>query len=77
VTRLSGGHYRSFELRTFLAPSHKQNNSSDQRQPAEYWWNRNVLSFFRGSVDGPEIKNLFLMGITESLIGEGQAAQNN
>jgi len=32
---------------------------------------------FSSGVDGPEIKNLFLVGITEPLIGKGQATQNN
>jgi hypothetical protein len=71
------GHFRNFELRTFLASYDEQGNSSRQRQPAEYWRNRNVLMVFPGGVDGPEVKNLFLMGKRESLIGEGQAAQNN
>jgi hypothetical protein len=71
------GHFRTFDLRTSLASDDKQDNSSDQRQPAEYWRNRNPLMVFSGGVDGPEIKNLFLMGISESLIGEGQPAQNN
>jgi hypothetical protein len=71
------GHFRNFELRTFPASNDKQGNSSDQRQRAEYWRNRNVFMVFPGGVDGPEIKNFFLMGISESLIGEGQPAQNN
>jgi hypothetical protein len=32
---------------------------------------------FPGSVDGPDIKNLFLMSISESLIGEGQRTKND
>jgi len=71
------GHFRSFELRTLPASNDEQGNSSDQRQPAEYWRDRNSLLLFRGGVDRPEIKNLFLMGIRESLVGEGQPTQNN
>jgi len=36
-----------------------------------------MLMIFPGGVDGTDIKNLFLMGISESLISEGQPAQNN
>jgi hypothetical protein len=32
---------------------------------------------FPGGVDRPEIKNLFLMGISESLIGKSQPAKND
>ncbi len=32
---------------------------------------------FRGGVDRPDIKNLFLARIIESLIGEGETAENN
>jgi hypothetical protein len=66
-----------FELRTFPASNDEQDDSSDQRQSAEYGWNRNSLMIFPGGVDRPEVKNLFLMSISESLIGEGQPAQNN
>jgi hypothetical protein len=71
------GNFRSLELRTFLASDDEQGNSSDQRQPAENWRNGNVLPLFRCGVDGTEIENLFLMGVTKSLIGEGQPAQND
>jgi hypothetical protein len=66
-----------FELRTFPASNDEQDDSSHQRQPAEYGWNRNSLLLFCGGVDGPDVKNLFLMGVIESLIGEDQPAQNN
>ena len=71
------GYYCSFELRTFLAANSKQGNSSDQRQTTEHWRNRNVLMVFPSGVDRSKIKNLFLMSISESLIGEHQATQNN
>jgi hypothetical protein len=77
VARLSGGHYCGFRLRTLLASNDQQGNSSDQSQPADNGWNRNSLMIFPGGMDGPEIKNPLLMGIRESLIGEGQPAQNN
>src|SRR5713226_247174 len=71
------GHFRNFELRTFLASNDQQGNSADQRQPAQYRRNRNSLLIFPGGVDRPDIKNLFLMRISESLVGKGQSAQNN
>jgi hypothetical protein len=71
------GYFRSFELRTFSSADNDQDNSSDQRQTTKQWRDRNVFLIFPGGMDGPEIKNLFLMGISESLIGEGQPAQNN
>ena len=36
-----------------------------------------MVLFIRSSVDRANIKNLFPMGVGESLIGKGQAAQNN
>jgi hypothetical protein len=33
--------------------------------------------FIRGGVDRANIKNFFPMGVRKSLIGKGQAAQNN
>jgi hypothetical protein len=77
VTRLSGGHERSVELRTFPAPNKDQDNASNQRETAENWWNGNVLLLFRGSVDGPKVDNLFLMGVIETLIGKSQPAENS
>jgi hypothetical protein len=71
------GYYCSFELRTFFAANNKQGNSSDQRQTTEHWRNRNVLMVFPSGVDRSNIENLFLVGISESLIGKRQAAQNN
>ncbi len=71
------GYFRSFELRTFLAPNNQQGNSSDQRQPAQYRRNRDPLVIFPGGMDRSKIEYFFLMRVRESLIGERQSAQNN
>jgi hypothetical protein len=71
------GNFRSLELGTFFTSHNQQGNSPNQRQTAENRRNGNVLLLFRRGVDGPEVKNLFLMGVVKSLIGEGQPAQNN
>jgi len=71
------GHFRSFQLSTFPASNDEQGNSSDQHQAAEYGWNGDPVMIFPSGVDGPKIKKPFLMGVAESLISEGQAAQNN
>ncbi len=71
------GHKCNFELRTFLAANDEEGNSSDQRQPTEYWWNRNSIMIFPGGMDRADIKYFFLMGVIESLIGECQPAQDN
>jgi len=71
------GHFRSFELRTFLASNDKQDNSSDQRQPAEYRRNGNsVLSLCR-NMHWSHIHYMFVTGVVESVMGEDQPAQNN
>lgn len=71
------GYFRSFVLRPFLAANNDQDNSSNQRQTAECRRNRNVLLIFPGRVDRPYIQNLFLMGVSESLIRQRQPAKNN
>jgi len=71
------GYFRSFQLRTFLAPNNQQGNSSDQRQPAHYRRNRNSLLIVPGGVDGPEIEYFFSMGVGESLIRERQPTEDN
>lgn len=71
------GNFRSLELRTFPASNNEQGNSPNQRETAKDRRDRNMLLLFRSGVDGPEIENFFLMGIIESLIRKGQAAQNN
>jgi hypothetical protein len=66
-----------FELRILPGSKDEQGDSSDQRQPAEYWRNGNsVLSVCR-DMHGSYIQYLFVMGVIESLIDEGQPAQNN
>ena len=65
------------KLRTFPASNNQQGNSADQGQTAKNRRDRNMLLLVGGGVDGPEIEDSFPMGIIESLIGEGQAAQNN
>ncbi len=36
-----------------------------------------MVLFIRSGVDRADIKNFFPMGVGETLVGEGQAAQNN
>ncbi len=36
-----------------------------------------MVLFIRSSVDRANIKNFFPMGVGETLVGKGQAAQNN
>jgi hypothetical protein len=71
------GYSCNFELRTFLSSNNKHDNSTNQRQATENRRNGNVLALFRGGVDGTEIKNIYLMGVTKSLIGEDQPAENS
>jgi hypothetical protein len=55
----------------------QKSHSSSQRQAPEYGGKRNLfLSIFRG-VNRPEIKDLFSMGVSDALIGEGQNTQNH
>ena len=70
------GHYCGFELRNLFAADDDQGNSSDQRQATENWWNRNMLLIFPGGVDRPDVQNLFLPGVVESLIRESQPTKN-
>jgi hypothetical protein len=71
------GYFRGFELRTFFAADDDQENSSDQRQTAEYRRYRNVLLIFPGGVDRSDVQNLFLTRVSESLVGECQPTQHN
>jgi hypothetical protein len=71
------GHFRKFELRLLLDSRDEHDDTAYQREPAEYWGNRNAVMFFRGSVNRSEIKNFFSMGICKSLIGERKAAKND
>lgn len=75
--RLAGRRYRSFELRILLGSNDEQDDSSDQRQPAEYWRNgKSVLGLCR-DMHWSYIHYLSVMGVIKSLISEGQPAQNN
>lgn len=67
----------SFELRLLTRSNAKQNNSSDQREPAKNGWNRDAVMIFPGDMHRPNIKDAFAMGVIESLIGESQCAQHN
>jgi hypothetical protein len=69
------GYYCGFVLGILPGTDEEQGNAPDHREPAEDWRNGNVFVLFRSSVDRTDIKNLFLMRIVESLIGEGQRAQ--
>ena len=71
------GHFHKSELRLLLDSCDEHNDASYQREPSEYRGNRNVVVFFRGCVDRPDIKNFFLMSVGKSLIGEGKTAQND
>jgi hypothetical protein len=71
------GHFRKFELGLLLDPRDEHDDAAYQREPSEYWGNRNVVMFFRGSVNRSEIKNFFSMGIRKSLIGERKATKND
>lgn len=68
------GYFRNFKLRIFLSSDDDESNSSNQGQAAEHGWNGNPLVILTRGVNGTEIKNLFLMGIRKSLIGERQPA---
>jgi len=67
----------AFELRILFRTNDEQDDSSGQRQPSEYRRDGNVFLIFPGGVNRPNVQNLFLTGVIESLIGEGQPAQNN
>jgi hypothetical protein len=69
------GHF-CFELRGFLGSKDEQGDSSRQRKSAEYWRSGNSVMFFCRGVDRPNIQNLFLVRIRESLIREDQDAKN-
>jgi hypothetical protein len=70
-------HACNFELRLLPNSSGEHEDSAHQRQPAEYRRNRHVLMFFGSRVDRTDIKNFFLMGVVETLVGKGKTAQNN
>ena len=70
------GHF-CFELRGFLGSKDEQGDSSRQHKSTDDWGNGNSVVFFRRGVDRPNIQNLFLVRICESLIREGQGAKNH
>ena len=74
---LPAGQIRGYGLTSFLGAEEDQDNSTHQRQATEYGGNGNMVLFVRSGMDRANIKNLFPMGVGETLIGEGQAAQDN
>ena len=66
------GHFCNFELRSFLGSKDEQCDSARQYKSTEDWRNGNSVMFFRCGVDRPDIQNLFLVRVRESLIREGQ-----
>lgn len=66
-----------FELRLFLRSDNEQDNSSRQCQPSKYWRNGNPVMIFSADMHGPHIHYVFAVGVVESLIGQGQPANNN
>jgi hypothetical protein len=71
------GYFRSFELRAFFAANDDQHNTADESQTTEHGGNPNMLLIFPGGVDWPDVQYLFLMGVSESLIGQRQTSKNN
>jgi hypothetical protein len=71
------GQIRGCELRTFLCADEDQDNSTHQRQATEYGGDRNSVMIFPGDMHWSHIHYSFAMSVIESLISEGQAAQNN
>jgi hypothetical protein len=71
------GHFCDFELRTFLGSKDNQCDSSRQRKSTKNRRNGNSLMFVCCSMDRPDIQNLFLVRVRESLIGEGQGPKND
>ncbi len=64
-------------LSLLLRAHDQQTDSSDERQAPNYRRQRNsFLGVFSG-VNGPDIKDVFLTGISDPLIGEGQRTQND
>ena len=64
-------------LRAFLGADDNQDDSSDKHQATEYRGNRNMVLFIRSGVDRANIQNFFTTGVGETLVGEGQAAEND
>ena len=68
------GHF-CLELRGFLGSKDEQGDSSRQRESTEYWGNGNSVMFFCRGADRPDIQNLFLVRVRESLIREGHGSK--
>jgi len=71
------GHFHKLRLGILSGPGDHQDDSPDQRQSTEEWWDRNVLMLVGGGVDGADVQHSFLMSVIEPLIGQRQAAKNN
>jgi hypothetical protein len=71
------GQFCDFGLRSFLGPKDDQCDSPRQRKCTEDWRNGNSVMLFRCGMDRPDIKNLFLVRVRESLIREGQGSKND
>jgi len=63
--------------RSFLVADDEQDNSSDQREPAENGGNGNMFLLIGSGMDGAKIQDLFPVGIVETLIGESQRAEDD
>jgi hypothetical protein len=73
---LRRGNFRSFGLRILFRSNNEQDDSSHQREPAQYRRNRHSVVLFRGGMDRSDIKDFFLMGVIEALVGEAERTQN-
>jgi hypothetical protein len=64
-------------LSLFSGSEGKQRDSAGQCERTEDWRYGNVVLFFGGGVNRPDIKNLFLERVGESLVGQRQPAHND
>src|SRR5882724_1219435 len=71
------GNFCGLELRGFLGSKDDQCDSACQCKSTEDWRNGNSVMFFCCGVDRPDIQNLFLVRVRESLIREGQGSKND
>jgi hypothetical protein len=74
---LRRGTFNNIELSLLPDANGEHNDSAHECQPAEHWRNINVLVFICAGVDRPDIKDVFSMGVRESLIGKGKTTQYN
>ena len=68
---------REFELRTFFAAENDQSDSTDERNAAQYWRNRDAVLSVRRDVHGAYIHNVIAMGVAETVIGESKSAEDD